>query len=146
MPNELKLTALVRDLNELYRNRPALHRWDDLPAGFEWISSIRAEEGILSFLRKGSHPEDTLLVVANFSGVSGSFSIGVPWEGHYKELLNTDQPQYGGSGLFLNSVKSAEYRQADGRPVSVTIDLAPLSLAVFQYEPDIPEREVSDCV
>ena len=145
-PDERKMAALIHDLNALYRNCPALHRWDDLPSGFEWISSIRGEEGILSFLRKGSHPEDTLLVVANFSGVSGSFSIGVPWEGRYKELLNTDQPQYGGSGLFLNEVKKTEDRQADGRPVSVTIDLAPLSLAVFQYEPDIPEREVTDCV
>ncbi len=133
VPEHRAVAALVKDLNHLYRTKNALFELDDRPEGFEWINNISGNESYLSYLRKGSDPEDTLLVVANFSGVPREITTGVPYEGKYKEIFNTDDVKYGGSGMVNERVKRAEDVRWDDRAQSITVKLAPLSVSILQF-------------
>jgi 1,4-alpha-glucan branching enzyme len=90
--------ALVRDLNELYRNQPALHELDCDPAGFEWVITEDAASNVFAWLRKGANPRDQCLVVVNFSpNVYRDYKVRVPFAGKWREVLNSDAGIYGGS-------------------------------------------------
>ncbi len=129
------INQLVKDLNFLYREKPALYEKDTSPEGFEWINCISPEKCMLAFVRKGERVEDTLLVVANFAGAEQEFTIGVPYEGKYKELINTDSKIYGGKSSPQTRAKAAREEEADGRECSLTVTIAPLSLVIYSYVP-----------
>lgn len=129
------INQLMKDLNFLYKEKPALYAKDTSWEGFEWINCISPEQCMLSFIRKADKPEDTLLVVANFAGVEQEFTVGIPYEGKYKELLNTDNKIYGGQSSRAARAKNAEEGEVDGRPYSVQIKMAPLSLVIYSYIP-----------
>ena len=126
---------LVKDLNALYRENKALYECDDQAKGFQWMNEISANECYVSFVRKGEAAEEMLLVVANFSGVPREITTGVPYEGKYKEILNTDAVCYGGTGVVNDRVKRAEDLEWDDKKQSVTVKLAPLSLSILQFIP-----------
>ena len=126
---------LVKDLNALYRENKALYECDDQAKGFQWMNEISANECYVSFVRKGEEAEELLLVVANFSGVPREITTGVPYEGKYKEILNTDAVQYGGTGVVNDRVKRAEDVEWDDKKQSVTVKMAPLSLSILQFIP-----------
>ena len=98
-PEHAGVAELMKDLNHLYRTRKALYELDDSPEGFAWINNISSKECYLSYLRKGADQEEVLLVVANFAGVEQEITTGVPFEGKYKEIFNSDHVKYGGSGV-----------------------------------------------
>ena len=129
------MAELVKDLNHMYRTYSALYEFDDNPDGFEWINNISATDCYLTFLRKTEKPEDMLLVVANFSGVEKEITTGVPFEGKYKEILNTDAKKYGGSGVVNGRVKAAVDTEWDDRRQSITVKLAAQSLSILQFVP-----------
>lgn len=129
------VNRLMKDLNRLYREKPALYAKDTLSDGFEWMNCISPERCMLAFLRKADKVEDTLLVVANFAGIEQNFTIGVPYEGKYKELLNTDSKIYGGKNSQKARNVVSEETEADGRPYSVNVTLASLSLVIYSYTP-----------
>lgn len=138
-----KLRNLLKKLNELYRSVPALYALDDVSEGFQWINSIDAKSGILSFARKGKG-EDCVFVVANFSGIDREVTTGVPISGKYKEILNTDDLTFGGTGAVNGRAKRTKEKAWDGFENSLTIKLAPLSLSVLQYIPlQTHEKELS---
>src|SRR5262249_54329796 len=86
----------VEDLNRLYRAEPALHQLDTRPEGFQWVDFSDFEGSTLSFLRKGRDPADVVLVVANFTPIAReNYMIGVPRDGWWRELLNSDAADYG---------------------------------------------------
>jgi len=92
---------------------------------------------VLAFLRKGEKPEDTLLAVCNFSAVSyPSYQVGVPYYGRYKEIFNSDQQVYGGSGFVNPRVKASSLKECDERDCSMRLKLAPLSVCVFSCMPE----------
>ena len=126
---------LVKDLNALYRENKALYECDDQAKGFQWMNEISANECYVSFVRKGEAAEEMLLVVANFSGVPREITTGVPYEGKYKEILNTDAVCYGGTGVVNDRMKRAEDLEWDDKSTSVTVKLAPLSLSILQFIP-----------
>ena len=126
---------LVKDLNVLYRENKALYECDDQAKGFQWMNEISANECYVSFVRKGEEAEELLLVVANFSGVPREITTGVPYEGKYKEILNTDAVCYGGTGVVNDRMKRAEDLEWDDKKQSVTVKLAPLSLSILQFIP-----------
>ena len=126
---------LLNDLNVLYAKEPALNRNENDPGNFEWLSNMNEEQACVSFVRKTDDPEDMLVFIANFSGIEQSFQTGVPYEGKYKELLNTDAKEYGGTGIVNAQIKRAIDDQADGRAQSITLKLAPLSLSVLKFIP-----------
>lgn len=126
---------LIKDLNKLYKEKPALYALDTSPEGFEWINCISAEKCMVSFMRKTEKPEEMLVVTVNFANVSQEFVIGVPLEGKYKEILNTDAKCYGGLGRVNGRAKCALDEEADGKPYSFKMTAAPLSASIFTYIP-----------
>ena len=135
VPEHRGLSLLVKDLNRLYRTREELYIRDDMPEGFEWINNISANDCYLTYVRYGERKEEMLLIAANFAGVGRKLTTGVPFHGKYKELLNTDDVKYGGSGIANDSVLQSRKVEWDERSQSVTIELAPLSLSILQYIP-----------
>ncbi len=129
------INQLVKDLNFLYREKPALYARDTSPEGFEWMNCISSEKCMLAFVRKGHREEDTLLVIANFAGAQQEFTVGVPYEGKYKELLNTDNKIYGGKSGSQTRARAVQEEEADGRECSLTVTLAPLSLVIYSFVP-----------
>ena len=132
----------VKALNHLYRTQPALYKQDYEPEGFEWINCTYNDENIVIFERKTEKPEETLLFVCNFVPVEHEkFRLGVPFAGKYKEILNSDAKQFGGSGMVNPRVKMSKKEEWDTRKNSIAINLAPMSVAVFSCTPYEEEAE-----
>ncbi len=127
------LKRWVEELNHFYRRQPALYELDFEPAGFEWIDCNDVEHSVVSLIRKGRSPDDLLVVVCNFTPTTHfNYRIGVPRPGFWKELLNSDAREYGGSGQGnMGGVESAPV-PLHGRPYSLTITLPPLSTVFFR--------------
>lgn len=136
-----KLNKLVADLNKLYTTLPAMYQKDDSWEGFEWINCITPQACMLSYLRKAEKIEDTLVVVANFANVKQEFTVGVPYEGKYKEILNTDARAYGGSGAVNQKEKQTIEKEWDGKPYAIEMVSAPLCVSIFAYTPYTPEEK-----
>lgn len=99
-PRHRGVQRLVRDLNLVYRHKAALHQVDFDWHGFRWIDANDSDNSVLSFIRFAKNPEDCVIVVCNFTPmVREGYRIGVPKAGAYRELINTDQDIYGGSGI-----------------------------------------------
>jgi 1,4-alpha-glucan branching enzyme len=123
----------VEQLNRLYRSEPALYELDNEPAGFEWVDCNDTGASVISLLRKGKNPEDTILVVCNFTPVPREgYRIGVPYGGFWREILNSDATEYGGSGLGNMGGKEAAKRSVHGRPYSLSLSLPALSVEFFR--------------
>ncbi|MGE5619319.1 MAG: 1,4-alpha-glucan branching protein GlgB [Sphingomonadaceae bacterium] len=119
----------VEDLNRLYAREPALHLLDFDPAGFEWISEEDAEHSVLAFLRRGREAGDVVLVACNFTPVPRhNYRVGVPSDGFWVELLNSDSPRYGGSGQGNLGGVEATPIPFHGRPYSLSLTLPPLGV------------------
>jgi len=122
----------VRDLNQLYRKEPALHELDCEPAGFEWIDCDDAESSIVSLLRKGNSTANLVLVLCNFTPVPRyGYRLGVPRGGFWREALNSDAAEYGGSGVGNLGGLDAEAVAHHGRPFSLLLTVPPLSVSFF---------------
>lgn len=129
------IQMVVRDLNRIYREIPSLATGDNRPEGFEWINCTDADNSILTFLRKADVPTDELAAVGNFTPVlRGGFRVGVPHQGFWKEILNTDAKEYGGLGFGNNGGVQAEAIEWDGRPYSIKLELPPQSMSVFRFQ------------
>ena len=129
------IQRLVEDLNRLYRSDPALHEVDSTSAGFEWIDANDSENSVLSFLRKGADPANTILAVFNFTPVPRhQYMVGVPSGGLWQEVHNSDGTAYGGSGVGNMGGVEAKQAPLHGRPWSLTLTLPPLS-ALFLRAP-----------
>lgn len=124
---------LVRDLNRLYREQPALHRRDHEPDGFEWIAGGEAETSVYAWLRRDGRGA-VALVVCNFTAVPRhGYRLGVPeGTGRWREALNTDSAWYGGSnvGNGMMSLRT-EPVPAHGRGQSVELVLPPLATLIL---------------
>ncbi|MGA7965509.1 MAG: 1,4-alpha-glucan branching protein GlgB [Gammaproteobacteria bacterium] len=126
---------LVRDLNRSYGEWPALHRLDCEPAGFEWIVADDAEQSVFAFLRRGQENDPPVLVVSNFTPVPRhNYRIGVPRNGHWRELINTDAAVYGGSNLGNAGGVETEPRACHGQDQSISLTLPPLSTLFLVHE------------
>ena len=122
---------LVRDLNAIYRESPALWSQDASPDGFSWIDSNDAHGNVLSFLRFGAQElgVPVLACVVNFSGIPHSdYRVGLPLAGRWREVLNTDAAGYGGTGMGNLGTVHAVPMPWHGRPASATIVLPPMSV------------------
>lgn len=140
MPGHEGISALVKDLNRIYCDNPELYVLDDQAAGFEWINNISGNESYLTYLRRGGNENQVLLVAANFSGIERQVTTGVPFDGKYKEIFNSDDTRYGGSGQLNGRLKRAKEEEWDDRHWSVTLKLAPLSLCILRYIPYTEEE------
>jgi 1,4-alpha-glucan branching enzyme len=123
------LLGLIGDLNSVYRESPALYELDRSPDGFSWVDGNDASNNVLSFLRHSGNPADpggTVACVANFAGIPHlGYRVGLPHAGRWRELMNTDSVQYGGSGVGNLGCVIAENTPWHGRPASAVLSLPP---------------------
>ncbi|MBN2409923.1 MAG: 1,4-alpha-glucan branching protein GlgB [Candidatus Aminicenantes bacterium] len=123
----------VKDLNRLHREEPGLHELDSHPEGFAWIDFSDWENSIISFLRKGRSPEDTVLVVCNFTPVPRpDYRIGVPAAGFWREMLNSDAKEYGGGGQGNMGGATATSIPFHGQDHSLCLNIPPLGMLVLK--------------
>ncbi len=129
----IQMRRLVRDLNTLLRDHPSLHDLDFTPEGFEWIDGSDTASSVISFVRYGRDRSDPLVLVGNFTPVPRhNYRIGVPSEGFYSEVFNSDSEIYGGSNMGnLGGVKSDPIK-AHGRAHSISLTLPPLAVMLLQ--------------
>ncbi|HEX3952496.1 MAG TPA: 1,4-alpha-glucan branching protein GlgB [Stellaceae bacterium] len=127
---------LMRDLNWLYREMPALHRLDCDPEGFSWIDAANGAESVLSYVRRGRDPHELAVIVCNFTPVPRyDYRIGVPRPGRYAERINTDAQIYGGSGVGNAGEVHAEAFPMHGHANSLRLQLPPLGVLILTAEP-----------
>ncbi len=135
------MQGYVKALNSFVKAHPALYSGDCTPEGFQWINNISANENMLVFLRKAE--EETLLVVCNFSPLTyEKHKIGVPFEGKYKEIFNSDSEQFGGTDVRNKRVKTSKKSECDGFEDSIEITVPPMGVTVFTCtEEKLPVKE-----
>ena len=133
-PAHRQMQNYMKALIQLYKTQPALWKLDYDSDGFEWINCVEWEKSMVTFLRKSKKQEDTLVVICNFSDVAYEEElVGVPYAGKYKEILNSDAKEYGGTGVVNPRVKIAKKEETDDRPYTIKVKVAPLSVAIYSF-------------
>jgi 1,4-alpha-glucan branching enzyme len=129
------IRMLLGTLNHLYKTERALHELETEASSFQWIDCNDSEKNVLSFLRKPPDAGGTVLVVCNFSPVSRvNYRLGVPLSGAWKEILNTDASEFGGSGVGNIGGAATVPIPLHGHLQSLTITLPPLGALYFRWE------------
>ncbi|TRW44166.1 1,4-alpha-glucan branching protein GlgB [Georgenia yuyongxinii] len=130
-PAHAGVARLVGDLNALYKKHPALWAEDFSSRGFEWIEIGDGDHNVLTYLRRTKDGSDLMVCVLNFAGTPHEgYRVGLPAGGDWLEVLNTDAPEYGGSGVGNLGRVRADDTSWNGRPASVSLRVPPLG-AVF---------------
>ncbi|CAB4702693.1 unannotated protein [freshwater metagenome] len=124
--------SLVRDLNAAYRSSPAAWQLDHDPSGFAWIDANDAGRNVFSFVRR-SPGEPDLVCVTNFAAVPHSdYRLGLPSEGEWDEVLNTDATTYTGSGVGNLGSITAVAGGWSSQPAHADVVLPPLATVWFR--------------
>ncbi len=140
--NHIQINTMVKKLNELYKNQPALHKLDYDSDGFEWINDMDADRSVISFVRKTDDKKEALLVVCNFTPVVyENYLMGVPYKARYKEIFNSDDVIYGGAGNVNAKIKNARKSEVDGREFCINVTVPPLGVTVFNCSPIEPSKK-----
>lgn len=134
-PSHNGMLALIRELNALYKARPSLHATDCDGRGFEWIDCTDADQSVIAWYRRADGAPTTITIMNLTPVIRNAYRIGVDHAGAYRELLNTDDSRFGGSGQ-QNDEKglTADDIAAHGRPASLSIMLPPLSALVLEAQ------------
>jgi 1,4-alpha-glucan branching enzyme len=128
-PMHAGVQALVRELNTAYRAEPALYELDASPEGFVWLEAADAAANVLAFARHGSPEARPVVCVCNFSPVPREgYRVGLPAPGHWKEILNSDEARYGGSGAGNPRGVVAEEEPWHRQEWSAPLTLPPLGV------------------
>jgi 1,4-alpha-glucan branching enzyme len=125
----------ITALNALYKNYPALYEKQFSPEGFEWINYSDHQNAVMSYIRNGINPQDSLIVVCNFTQVvRENYRIGLPRKGNLAAVFNSDDALYGGSGIENKNKLTAEELPYDGRAYSIELTLPPLSVTIYKIK------------
>jgi len=134
-----QLQQFVARLNHLYRAEPALYEVDSDWAGFMWIDLSDAEQSIVSFARRAADPTDLLVFVCNFTPMPRiGYRVGLPTNGRFVEILNSDTPQFGGSGVENQDTIVAESWPWQNCDHSAQLNLPPLGIIILKPEGSQP--------
>ncbi len=140
-PTHAGVRHLTCDLNAVYRSCPALYERDCEEGGFSWIDDNDTEQSIISYLRHGKKEDELVAVVCNFTPVvRKGYRIGVPENGFYEEVLNSDAEKYGGGNVGSLGGVAAEEQPMHGRPYSVSINVPPFAAVVLRHKAAAPKR------
>ncbi|MFN5857543.1 MAG: 1,4-alpha-glucan branching protein GlgB [Pseudanabaenaceae cyanobacterium] len=135
-PPHRNLQRFIADLNGMLRAEPALYTQDFSESGFQWIECNDNRNSVISFIRRGKDGE-TAVIVCNFTPVPhGNFRIGVPEHGYYREVMNSDAVNYGGSGMGNMGGRWSDQWGTHQQPYSMDVCVPPLAVVVFRYEPE----------
>ena len=122
----------ARDLNIVYKNEPALYEKDFDWNGFAWINANDSDNSILSFIRKAKKTDDFLIIICNFTPlIRENYKIGVPRDGAYRELINSDLEIYWGSNVRNGEIVSID-EQYHGMRHTIALTLPPLSTLILK--------------
>ena len=138
---EKDYAALVKKCHELNSKTDILAKEDYNDSNFSWINCFQQKECTVSFLRKDVNEEGSLLVVANFANdEKPEFMIGVPYEGKYELIFDTNEDIYGGSKKISKEAIFTEESGWDGYAQKINVSLSPLSVSVYRYIPFTEEE------
>ncbi|WP_216650020.1 1,4-alpha-glucan branching protein GlgB [Lewinella sp. W8] len=127
------LQTFVADLNKLYRETTALFQLAYDPKGFEWIDVGDHQNSVLTYLRRGKKADDFVVVVNNFTPAPRHhYRVGVPADGTYEVLINSDEDQYGGTGNYADKTFKAVESEWNGRPYHIELTLPPLATVILK--------------
>ncbi len=134
-PEHEGLRVLVRDLNKLYTGDPVLSANDYHSSAFRWVNCNDGDHSVISFLRLDEAQKTAYLVVGNFTPMTRSrYLVGVPYRGHWKEVLNTNSTYYGGTGFGNHGGKQTSTALANGYEQSLSLTLPGVSTLVFKWK------------
>jgi 1,4-alpha-glucan branching enzyme len=134
-PHHRGLQALVRDINRCHREKSALHARDCEPGGFQWIVVSDADQSVFAWLRWGEPGTRPVAVISNFTPVPRyGYRIGLPHAGRWREILNSDAHDYGGSGVGNLGAVTAFTHPAHGFPASAEVILPPLATIYLEFD------------
>jgi 1,4-alpha-glucan branching enzyme len=129
------LQRWVEDLNRLYRSERALHASDAEPGGFEWIDANDSQTSVVSFIRAAPDVDEVILVLCNFTPLPRpNYLVGVPRGGMWHEVLNSDGPEYGGTGWGNLGGLEALPISMHARPRGLNVTLPPLACLFFKSD------------
>lgn len=132
------LQEWVKTLNNFYKECKALFEYNFDQRGFQWIDYSDRENSVMSFIRKGKGEKDDLLIVCNFTPeVRHNYRIGVPYRGYWKEVLNSDDSRYNGSGILNSGLLNTTPVRYHGQDYSVSLTLPPLGISVIAFEKEV---------
>ncbi|MFD2999557.1 1,4-alpha-glucan branching protein GlgB [Pontibacter toksunensis] len=129
------IQEVLRELNAIYKQEPALYAHSFSPEGFEWLDYNDAHNSVISFLRKSDNPDETLLVACNFTpAMHEHYRLGVPQAGQWVQVFNSDDSRYGGSNQHNEGPISTVDEPFHGREQTITLKLPPLSVVYLKLQ------------
>lgn len=130
-----KFKDYVRDLNKFYLREKALWEYDFNWRGFRWIDADNAQQSVLVYQRNSDDSADFLIIAGNFTPVYyDKFKIGVPEPGSYREVFNSDDKLYGGTGKTVKGLLKARKHFWQNRAYSIDIVLPPLAVVCYKLK------------
>lgn len=130
-----KIKLFVKELNHLYLKEKALWQGDYKDTGFKWIDPNNSNQSIIIYRRMGYEEGDILIVVCNFTNiVYYDYKIGVPVEGAYEEILNTDDKSFGGSGQTMGETLFSIKEKWHNEKNSLTIKVPPMAGVILKLK------------
>lgn len=135
---------IMKDLNALYKTEPALYVNAFDGKGFEWVDYSDHQNSVIIYQRRSDKKEDLLMVACNFTPETRShYRIGVPHRGQWKEVFNSDDNKYGGSGALNSGLVATTPVKYHHKDYSIAITLPPLGISVFKLEKELIEFELN---
>ncbi len=135
IPGHRGMQSLVRDLNRLHRAVGALHERDCEGEGFRWIVVDDRDHSVFAWIREGAPGTSPVAAIANFTPVPRTgYRVGLPCAGRWREILNTDAAEYGGSGCGNGGAVATERIPSHGQAQSAAITVPPLGTLWLAYE------------
>ena len=127
------LQQLVADLNALYKKSPALYENDFEAGGFEWVNGNDYENSCFTFIRHDKQGREAIVVACNFTPVPRyNYRIGVNESGIYREVFNSDNEIYGGSGIKNEGDIQTEDPGWNFKKYDIQVVLPPLAIVCFK--------------
>lgn len=125
----------TKELNNFYKNNKALWELDYDPSGFTWVDADNEDQSIISFIRSSRDKKKILMFICNFTSVVRyDFRVGVPYLGDYREVFNTDEERFGGSGQVIDELLIAENVPYHNQPYSLITKIPPMSVSIISVE------------
>lgn len=136
------ILTIVTELNRLYKTEPALFHFGFEQKGFQWIDYGDRENSVIAFQRQSDRKEDLLIIVCNFTPeVRHHYRVGVPYRGQWKEIFNSDDTKFSGSGILNSGSLTTSPVKYHLRDYSVSLTLPPLGISVLKLEREVNEFE-----
>ena len=125
----------LKALNEVYKNEKALYENQFEEKGFQWIDINDSGNSVISFFRKGESDDECIVILCNFTPmVRNDYRVGVPFQGRYEEIFNSDHIEFGGSGVYNRPDIYSDDWEVHGRPFSISVTIPPLGVTYLKYK------------